>query len=125
MVLNMRVTKSGMNIMAIIFGLITANVLYYIFYGSIVLPAVLTGLVAGFFVNSNFAKSVLSGIVISFIGLSIGSVVINSIINSYYVYVPLIPYQPSIGELLIVSIVFGALGGYIGFYMWRNSFLNA
>ena len=103
-------------IIAISFGLITAIVLYVIsFFSFIVLPAFLTGVVAGFFVNSkNSAKSVLYGIVTSLIGLSIGYAVINSILGDYYMN---LIFQPSIGELLIVSIGLGAIGGFIGYYM--------
>ena len=101
--------------MTISFGLITAIVLYFIsFYSFIVLPAFLTGVVAGFFVNSNnSAKSVLYGIVTSLIGLSIGYAVINSILGNFMNLI----FQPSIGELLIVSIGLGAIGGFIGYYM--------
>ena len=113
-------TKSDIDFVAISIGLITAIVLYFIsFFSIIVLPAFLTGVVAGFFVNSkNSAKSVLYGIVTSLIGLSIGYAVINSFfIGTILLDIPLISYQPSIGELLIVSIGLGAIGGFIGYYM--------
>ena len=111
-------TKSDIDFVAIGLGLITAIVLYVIsFYSFIVLPAFLTGAVAGFLVNSNnSAKSVLYGIVTSLIGMSIGYAVISSILSSY-IYIPLIVYQPTIGELLIVSIGLGAIGGFLGYYM--------
>lgn len=111
-----RYEKSDIDFVTISFGLITAIVLYVIsFFSFIVLPAFLTGVVAGFFVNSkNSAKGVLYGIVTSLIGLSIGYTVINSILGNYYMN---LIFQPSIGELLIVSVGLGAIGGFIGYYM--------
>ena len=115
---SVRYEKSDIDFVPIIFGLITSIVLYVLsFFSFMVLPAFLTGVVAGFFVNSkNSAKSVLYGIVTSLIGMSIGYAVISSILSSY-IYIPLIVYQPTIGELLIVSIGLGAIGGFIGYYM--------
>ncbi len=112
---SVRYEKSDINYVAASFGLITAVVLYVLsFFSFILLPAFLTGVVAGFFVNSkNSAKSVLYGIVTSLIGLSIGYAVINSFLGDFMNLI----FQPSIGELLIVSIGLGAIGGFIGYYM--------
>jgi hypothetical protein len=116
-------TKSDIDFVAISIGLITAIVLYFIsFFSIVVLPAFLTGAVAGFLVNSNnSAKSLLYGIVTSLIGMSIGYAVINSFFigPQFYLDIPLISNQPSIGELLIVSIGLGAIGGFLGYYMKR------
>ena len=112
---SVRYEKGDIDYVAASFGLITAVVLYVLsFFSFIVLPAFLTGLVAGFFVNSNnSAKCVLYGIVTSLIGLSIGYAVINSILGNFMNLI----FQPSIGELFIVSIGMGAIGGFLGYYI--------
>ncbi len=119
---SVRYEKSDIDYVAASFGLITAVVLYVLsFFSFILLPAFLTGVVAGFFVNSkNSAKSVLYGIVTSLIGLSIGYAVINSFLGDFMNLI----FQPSIGELLIVSIGLGAIGGFIGYYMNKNCLVH-
>ena len=109
------------NIIPIISGVVTAIVVYFIYFLSIyIIPALFSGIVAGFFTsNENYKKSILYGAITSLIGISICYVIINIIYNSYFsIQYTYIQFQPlSIVEILLLAIIVGAIGGFIGSFL--------
>ena len=113
---NKTVEKENINILAIIFGLITAIVVYFLnFFSFIIIPALFSGIVAGYYASSdNYLKSISYGTFTSLIGISIGYVLLIFIFFRYYNF-PTNSFY--IGLILLQSIIFGCIGGYIGFYI--------
>ncbi|MGP8190244.1 MAG: DUF5518 domain-containing protein [Methanobacterium sp.] len=113
--------KNEINIIAIISGLVTAIVIYFIYFLSIyIIPALFSGIAAGFFTsNKNYKKSILYGAITSLIGISICYVIINIIYNSYFsIQYTYIQFQPlSIVEILLLAVILGAIGGFIGSFL--------
>jgi len=117
------ITKNnGIRIVAIIFGIVTAIIIFFIIYflSIYIIPALFAGIVVGFFTYSeNYAKTVFYGAMTSFIGILICYLVIDILSSSYfslqYVTISIQPLQ--IVEILILAIALGAVGGFIGSYL--------
>ncbi len=120
--------KNEINIFAIISGLITVIVLYFIYFLSLyIVPALFAGMVVGFLTfNENYKKSVLYAAITSLIGISICYAIINIIYNSYfsiqYTYISIQPLF--IAEILLLAITLGAIGGFIGSYLRQRISIN-
>ena len=116
------------NIVAIISGFFTVMFLYFIYFLSIyIVPALFSGIVVGFLTSTeNYIKSVLYGAITSFIGILIIYVVINFLYYSHFSFLYTnISIQPLfIIEILLLAIVFGSLGGFIGSYLGKKITIN-
>lgn len=113
---NKTIEKDDVNILAIILGLITAIIAYSInFFSLIILPALFSGIAAGYYSSTdNYKKSILYGTITSLIGISVGYVLLTFIFFSNYNF----STQPLyLALMLLQAIVFGSIGGYIGFYL--------
>ena len=113
--------KNEIDIIAIVSGLITAIILYFIYFLSIyIIPALFSGIVAGFFTsNESYKKSILYGAITSVVGISICYIIINIIYSSYFsIQYTYIQFQPlSMIEILLLAIILGAIGGFIGSFL--------
>ena len=118
------IKKNGINLVAIISGLITAIIIYFIYFLNIfIIPALFSGIVAGYFTTKgNYIKSILYGAITSLIGISIGYVITNILYNSIFsienTYISIQPLQ--FIEILILALALGAIGGFIGSYLRKR-----
>jgi len=110
--------KIRINFVALISGLFTAIIIYFIyFFNIIIIPALFSGIVAGYFTSKgNYLKSILYGALTSLIGISISYAITNILYNSIFsienTYISIQPLQ--FVEIMLLALVLGAIGGFIG-----------